>query len=122
MKKLILLAVLSLVFLSGYSQSKILNSSIDTVYLPINRSIKFPLPDEMFIVKFLMYWDGYVKECFDDSIAYTGSIRSINDTIFLGPSKVPCVLPTYRLYKTFYSHKEPTFEGFMEYLKKITHY
>jgi len=127
MKKLILLAALSLVFLSGYSQAKILNSSTDTVYFQRNGLTKSPPPDEMFIVKFLMYWDGYVKECFDDSTKFDGALlKTAGGYKFIAKKPNPklgeFVNYSYIKDTTIYNHKEPTFEGFMDYLKKKYNY
>ena len=135
MKKLILLVALSLVFLSGYSQENGLVFSKDITELtiaPISLDSlfkddniyslnyngitipKYPSPDEMFIVKFLMYYDEYEQICFNDSTEIIGLVPT-SDTIYIGPSS--SVSQKYYEYKKLYNHKQPTFEGFMEYLK-----
>ena len=55
----------------------------------------------------LEYYSDYELECYNDSTLFKGYIEIIDTTYN----------SMWYDYQTFYTHKEPTFKGFIEYLK-----
>jgi hypothetical protein len=56
----------------------------------------------------LEYYSDYELECYNDSTLFKGYIEIIDTTYN----------SMWYDYQTFYTQKEPTFKGFLEYLKK----
>jgi len=126
MKKL---TILLMFFTSvGYSQSNYRNNLLkwnrsDTVF----QDVKYiNLPSSLNWM--LTYYDLYEKECFNDSVMFYNWIYYIAnynldghiewvDTVYSEfPVNFHNIIMKHKTEK--YKHKQPTFEGFMKYLKQ----
>ena len=62
----------------------------------------------------VVYWDAYSDECYADSI--TRMVLSNSDFEYI--CAVHGCLEVHRLMEKKTIHEEPTFEGFMEWIRK----
>ena len=85
-----------------------IDSITGEVELPI---IEFPMSGNYHqptpIEQLLSHWKAYKQECWNDSTAYRGHISNKN----------PYTLEIVD-YSIVWMHKEPTLEGFMDYLER----
>ena len=97
----------------GYSQSNYRNNLLkwnrsDTVF----QDVKYiNLPSSLNWM--LTYYDLYENECYNDS---TNEIYHINDFVACYGWGDGCEYSGH--WKYMYFHKQPTFEGFIKYLKQ----
>ena len=70
------------------------------------------------IDQFIQLFDKYSKQCHNDS-TFKESYREVRDTLYSEKTANRLLLPPKYEYYTWYEHKKPTFEGFINYLKTI---
>jgi hypothetical protein len=85
-------------------------SQIDNSWRTIGKPLAF---QDDWKVELLKEYDLYKTECYKDSTLYENRLT----TDYRGSDSLGFIYPVCR-YESGYDHRQPTFEGFMEYLKR----